>query len=95
MGAGGGAGITEKRHSRRVTTNLYDGGGGRGRNNGKTLLTRGHNCPLRWERRGGQGKNKQKRYSRRKQKRYSHRVTTDLLDGGGGGTGISKNVTHN
>ena len=29
--------------TRGVTTDLWDGGGGRGRNNGKTLLTRGHN----------------------------------------------------
>ena len=40
----GGAGITEKRDQHGVTTDL---GGGRGRNNGKTLPTRGHNRPFR------------------------------------------------
>ena len=47
MREGGRAGITEKRYSRRVTTDLWDGGGGRDRNNGKTLLTRGHNWRFR------------------------------------------------
>ena len=37
----------EKRHPRGVTTDLWDGGGGRGRNNGKTSPTRGHNWPFR------------------------------------------------
>ena len=32
---------------RRVTTDLWDGGGGRGRNKGKTSLTRGHKWPFR------------------------------------------------
>ena len=44
---GGRAGITEKRYLRGVTTDLWDRGGGQGRNNGKTLLTRGHNWPFR------------------------------------------------
>ena len=35
------------RYWRGVTTDLWDGGGGRGRNNGKTSLTRGHNWPFR------------------------------------------------
>ena len=34
--------LMEKSDPRGVTTDLWEGGGGRGRNNGKTLLTRGH-----------------------------------------------------
>ena len=46
-GKGGGAGITEKRDPRGVTTDLWEGGGVRGRNNRKTWPTRGHNWPFR------------------------------------------------
>ena len=39
--------ITEKSDTCGVTTDLWDGRGGQGRNNGKTLRTRGHNWPFR------------------------------------------------